>query len=428
MLTAQCARLEEANQAWQQFQQAQLENFRNKLRPNLPIENDFSFDEIAQSIIDYLHRLPLERVHEIPPSEISLSHAAKDTPLTPSSDEISIQSTPSLLNEHDAELRQLRENHARLITQCTQLDQANRAWQEFQLGQLDSFRNQLRDYLTIEENTSFDQAARLIIDLIDKERGEFQQRLTELEKTNEDLRLESVTNLETIKQSYINTVDELTRELSVLKEALEQQRLEPKEILRNRLEDYFSIDYDQPLEDIVQQLVDQLRNERENTNERHQGIEKENQDLRLGNSNHSSSCIESENNLETIRQSHLNTIDELNRELLALKEQFSSNDESTKVINNHSESSSDSSTDEIDPIYDELRKILFLSNDATLDEILSSIINLFNENNTLKEKQFSLIQNLEGVNQQLIHVYQQCEQLQEYNQELVAGKQGESFE
>ena len=415
VLTAQCTRLEEANQAWQQFHQVQLDNFRNKLRPNLPIENDFSLDEIAQSIIDYLRRLPLQRVHEIPPSEVSLSHAARDTPLTPS-DEVSIQSTPSLLNDHDAELRQLRETNALLMTQCTQLDQANRAWQQYQLGQLDSFRNKLRDHLPLEENTTFDQAAQLTVDLIDGERRAFQQRLRELENTNEDLRSESAANLETIKQSYINTVDELTQELSVLKEALDQQRNDtsfeqipfsttnPNDILRNYLEDYFSIDYNLPLEEIVQQIVEQLRNER------YQNLEKENDNLRSGNSDYPSSllthsCLESMNNLETIRQSHLNTIDELNRELLVLKEQLSNNKN-----NNPSESSID----------EELRRILSLSNEASLEEILSSITNLLNENNTLKDKQFSLIDNLEGVNQQLINVYQQYEQLS-------TEKQGESL-
>lgn len=271
VLTGQCGRLEEANQAWQQFHQVQLDNFRNKLRNQLPIENDFSFDEMAQSIIDHLHR------SVNPPSEISLSHAAQDTPVTPS-DEISIQSTPSLLNDHDAELQQLRQTNALLTMQNSQLDQANRAWQQFQLAQLDSFRNHLRDYLVLEENTSFDQAAQLIIDLINKQREEFHQRY-------EDLRSESAANLETIKQSYINTVDELTRELSILKEELDQRRNEisvsPIDILRNRLGDSFPINYDLPLEDIAQQLIE----EREQMNERYQTLEKEHQNLQLGNPN-----------------------------------------------------------------------------------------------------------------------------------------------
>jgi chromosome segregation ATPase len=247
MLSAQCAQLEEANKAWQEFHQAQLENFRNKFRNNLPMENNISFDEIAQSIIDYLNQLINERDHLLQNhSESSLSEQMHVTP----SDDISAQSTPSLINDHDAELR---ENIKVLTTQCAQLDKANRAWQEYQLAQIDQFRNKLRDYLSLNENVSFDEAAQLIVDQITKEREEFKQRYQELEKHNEDLRLESATNLDTIKQSYVNTINELTQELSVMKEELDKR-------------------------------TDDIDQEREQINERCQELEKENRDLRSGNS------------------------------------------------------------------------------------------------------------------------------------------------
>jgi chromosome segregation ATPase len=247
MLSAQCAQLEEANKAWQEFHQAQLENFRNKFRNNLPMENNISFDEIAQSIIDYLNQLINERDHLLQNhSESSLSEQMHVTP----SDDISAQSTPSLINDHDAELR---ENIKVLTTQCAQLDKANRAWQEYQLAQIDQFRNKLRDYLTFDEHVSFDEAAQLIVDQMTKEREEFKQRYQELEKHNEDLRLESATNLNTIKQSYVNTINELTQELSVMKEELDKR-------------------------------TDDIDQEREQINERCQELEKENRDLRSGNS------------------------------------------------------------------------------------------------------------------------------------------------
>lgn len=90
------------------------------------------------------------------------------------------------------------------------------------------------------------------------------------------------------------------------------------------------------------------------------------------------------------------------------------------ITKNPSESSSDSNSDDLD----QFRKLLPVSPDATLDEILSSIHNFLQDNNTLKEREVSLIQNLEGVNQQLINIYQQCEQLQEYNQQLLSAKDG----
>jgi predicted nuclease with TOPRIM domain len=86
-----------------------------------------------------------------------------------------------------------------------------------------------------------------------KEREEFKQRYQELEKHNEDLRLESATNLNTIKQSYVNTINELTQELSVMKEELDKR-------------------------------TDDIDQEREQINERCQELEKENRGLRSGNS------------------------------------------------------------------------------------------------------------------------------------------------
>ena len=40
-----------------------------------------------------------------------------------------------------------------------------------------------------------------------------------------------------------------------------------------------------------------------------------------------------------------------------------------------------------------------------------------------KENEIILTKDLENVNQQLINVYKQCEQLQEYNQQLLLEKQ-----
>jgi hypothetical protein len=39
-------------------------------------------------------------------------------------------------------------------------------------------------------------------------------------------RVEAATNLETIKQSYTNTINELTQELSVMKEELEKRNVQ----------------------------------------------------------------------------------------------------------------------------------------------------------------------------------------------------------
>ena len=52
--TTQCNQLSEVNQAWSQFQQAQLEQMRNKLEEKLPIDPSLSLDQVAQRIVDHL--------------------------------------------------------------------------------------------------------------------------------------------------------------------------------------------------------------------------------------------------------------------------------------------------------------------------------------------------------------------------------------
>jgi predicted PurR-regulated permease PerM len=60
-LITQCAQLDEANRAWQQFHQTQLENFREKLRNSFPIDNSVSFDNIAQQMVVHLDQVQNER-------------------------------------------------------------------------------------------------------------------------------------------------------------------------------------------------------------------------------------------------------------------------------------------------------------------------------------------------------------------------------
>ncbi len=91
--------------------------------------------------------------------------------------------------EQDAEeVRQLRENVAILTAQCAQLNEANRAWKEYQQTQLDNFRTKFLDCLPIDENLALDEAAQEIVNQITKEREDFNERYQALEKTNDDLR------------------------------------------------------------------------------------------------------------------------------------------------------------------------------------------------------------------------------------------------
>ncbi|CAF4691400.1 unnamed protein product, partial [Rotaria sp. Silwood2] len=153
--------------------------------------------------------------------------------------------------------------------------------------------------------------------------------------------------------------------------------------------------------------------------------------------------LESENNMESIRQSYINTVNELNEELLAMKEQYEQIDAEKQFLTNQLENQSiiinqDRDTeqteksldtiDNINHIWKELRNILLLSNEASLEEIIVCIDNLGKENVVLKENEISLTKDLEYISQQLIDVDQQCEQLKQLNKELLLKKSTNSLD
>ena len=53
-LTAQCAQLDEANCAWQLYQQTQTDNLRTKLRDYLVIDDNVSFDAAIDQIVEQI--------------------------------------------------------------------------------------------------------------------------------------------------------------------------------------------------------------------------------------------------------------------------------------------------------------------------------------------------------------------------------------
>jgi exonuclease VII small subunit len=85
------------------------------------------------------------------------------------------------------ELRELRESVSTLTAQCAQLDEANRAWQQYHGTQLDNFRRKLLDCIPINETSTLEQAAQQIVDQVTKEREDSSERHQALEKANEDL-------------------------------------------------------------------------------------------------------------------------------------------------------------------------------------------------------------------------------------------------
>ncbi|CAF4306265.1 unnamed protein product, partial [Adineta steineri] len=196
------------------------------------------------------------------------------------------------------------------------------------------------------------------------------------------------------------------------------------DILRKEFEDIVSIDYNVSFEGVVRQIVDEMKRERKELNERYEALEKANNDLQT----------ESGNNMESIRQSYLNTVNELNQELLAMKEQYDQLDAEKHILNdkleNQSviqpiESSSFNSnvTDETHPIWNEIQSILNLLDELSREKFIFHIHHLISEYRLAKDKINILTKDLENINQQLTNIYNQCEQLQETNKQLLLEKE-----
>ncbi|CAF5046650.1 unnamed protein product, partial [Rotaria magnacalcarata] len=293
LLTSQ---LDETNRAWQQYQQTQLNILRNQFQHCLSIDFDNSFDDIAQQIADQVTRereefnekcQTLEKQNEDLRSEFTnnmesiresyvntvnelnqellvmkkqcgecdiqnqlLTDELEKRPVRnneesvePNIEKVSLNVLKQPFEEvpihmsgaEDAELGQLRETVALLTAQCAQLDEANRAWQQYHQTQVQDFRSKLRDYFSLNENISLDYAAELIIEQISKEREAFNEKYETLEKVKENLELKSGTNLEAIKESYVNAIEELNQELVVTKSRCEQLDAE-KQRLSDELE------------------------------------------------------------------------------------------------------------------------------------------------------------------------------------------------
>jgi t-SNARE complex subunit (syntaxin) len=256
--------------------------------------------------------------------------------------QVPIQTSSPDTERQAEEVQQLRETVESLTAQCAQLDAANRTWQQYQQAQVDNLRNTLGDYVPIDGNTSFDAFAQLIVDQIVKEREESDNSFQAIEKTNEELRsgnfpftlsnlthvifsVEYTNNLDVIKQSYMNTINELNQELLAIKEAYNQLDTEKQALIteleerpadqlqesvavltaqcaqldaanrawqqyqetqansfRSKLQDFLPIDENVSFDEIPQQLIDQIVKEREDVNERFQAIEKANEELRSG--------------------------------------------------------------------------------------------------------------------------------------------------
>ena len=60
-MTVQCSQLDEANRAWQLYQQTQVESLRRVLQTRVPIDDNLSFEDTTQQLVTYLDQVDVER-------------------------------------------------------------------------------------------------------------------------------------------------------------------------------------------------------------------------------------------------------------------------------------------------------------------------------------------------------------------------------
>lgn len=77
-MTAQCAQLDQANRAWQQYHQTQLENFRKQLQDWILFDENDTLEQIGQRIILQLDQLGSSKESDDQTGEIISKDSSKE--------------------------------------------------------------------------------------------------------------------------------------------------------------------------------------------------------------------------------------------------------------------------------------------------------------------------------------------------------------
>lgn len=132
-------------------------------------------------------------------------------------------SSPALIGED--ELEQLRTNLLQLTEQCTQLDEANHAWQIYHENQVKIFRDNLQDSIFLDENQNLEQMAH-----------EIRQEFNKLKETDDNYQLNETMlaqNLEQLNQKLTDVHRECEefREANVKLISIQQQIEQQNDLL-----------------------------------------------------------------------------------------------------------------------------------------------------------------------------------------------------
>lgn len=242
-LTTQCLQLDEANRAWQQYHQTQLENFRKQLQDWISCDENDTLEQIGQRIILQLDQLASSKEQTDLPTNATIDALNKrivgyqmnESTLTQNIEQLNqdlidvqddcedlrqdnaqlVSSVEEMKQQNDSlqvklheleqrpnlsafqrvdpsrdEIQQLRDELAAASAHCSQLEEANRAWQKYQSDTIESFRQNLQEKMPIvetDENPSLDSIAQQVINHLDQLNSQRDQLLQQNDSLKADI-------------------------------------------------------------------------------------------------------------------------------------------------------------------------------------------------------------------------------------------------
>ncbi|CAF1477950.1 unnamed protein product, partial [Rotaria sordida] len=119
--------------------------------------------------------------------------------------------------QENEEIQQLKNNLATLTTQCTELDEANRAWQQYYQNQIELFHDKLQDWIPLDMNLTLEQIIHQIVSYLNQ--LEYDKNLS-LQNNNPSDSTTTILSLQKQLAKYQNNESILAENLEQLNQKL----------------------------------------------------------------------------------------------------------------------------------------------------------------------------------------------------------------
>lgn len=181
------------------------------------------------------------------------------------------------------EIQQLQTNISLLTTQCSQLDEANRACQQFHQNQLELLCQKLQDHITLNTDFTLEQIANEMLNqlssyqqnesVLHQNLEELNKKLVDVQKQSEEVREENAQLIQSKQQ-----IEELQLSKDNSQPTIDLNHF------RNKFQNYIPLHENLAFDELPQVILEQIVKEREEFNQQYQTLEKQNHHLQIGNS------------------------------------------------------------------------------------------------------------------------------------------------